>query len=193
MMLDLENASRQELIQLNLQLIARLQLLEERVKQLEAVLESLRCGSKSGPPSFIKANRPVRSKNKKRKKRARGLARKLDKPTACVEHSLDQCPQCQVPLTGRRMIKTRQVIKLPPVQVQVVEHALVERRCPNCHKGWAPGFICRDGRQTALRHQRASRGCATSPTMQAPVPCHTRLPASQIWSASKCRQISGIS
>lgn len=138
-MLDLENATREELIQLNLQLIARLQLLEERVKHLEAELESLRGGgSKSSPPSFIKANRPARSKNKKRKKRARGFARKLDKPTARLEHSLEQCPDCQVSLTGRRVVKTRQVIELPPVQVQVIEHALIERGCPSCRKRWAP-------------------------------------------------------
>ena len=138
-MLDLENATREQLIQLNLQLIARLQFLEEHVKQLEAELESLRGGgSKSNPPSFVKANRPARSKKKKRKKRARGFARKLDKPTARVEHSLQQCPDCQLDLKGRRVIKSRQVIELPPVQVQVVEHVLVERCCPNCRKRWTP-------------------------------------------------------
>lgn len=138
-MLDLDNATREQLIQLNLQLIARLQFLEEHVKQLESELESLRGGgSKSDPPSFVKANCPARNKKKKRKKRAHGFARKLDKPTARVEHSLQQCPDCRVSLKGRRLIKSRQVIELPPVQVQVVEHQLVERRCPKCRKRWAP-------------------------------------------------------
>lgn len=138
-MLDLENATREELIQLNLQLIARLQTLEEQVKQLKAELDSLRGGgSKSTPPSFVKVNRPARSKNKKRKKRAHGFARKLDLVTARVEHSLEQCPECRVSLTGHRLIKSRQIIELPPVQVQVVEHQLVERRCPSCRKRWRP-------------------------------------------------------
>src|ERR1044071_2563480 len=138
-MLDLEQTSREELIQLNLQLIARLQTLEEQVKQLEAELASLRGGGgQSNPPSFVKANRPARNKKKKRKKRAQGFARRLDPVTARVEHSLQQCPDCQVSLTGRRVIKTRQVIELPPVQVQVIEHVLVERCCPNCRKRWAP-------------------------------------------------------
>ena len=136
--LDLDIASREELIQLNLQLIAQLQLLQERVKQLEAELESVRGGgSKSDPPNFVKANRPTRNK-KKRKKRAHGFARKLDYPTARVEHALDQCPDCQVSLRGRRVIKSRQVIELPPVQAQVIEHVLVERCCPKCHKRWRP-------------------------------------------------------
>jgi transposase len=140
-MLDFQQATREELIHLNLQLVAQLQLLQERVKQLEAELESLRGGgSESNPPSFVKANRPPRSKKKKRKKRAHGFARKLDAATARVEHSLEQCPQCQVSLRGRRVIKSRQVIELPPVQAQVVEHILIERGCPNCHKRWAPGM-----------------------------------------------------
>jgi transposase len=137
--LDLDNATREELIHLNLQLIAQLQVLQERVKKLEAELESLRGGgSKSNPPSFVKANRPPRSKKKKRKKRAHGFARKLDFVTARVEHSLEQCPDCQLDLIGRRVVKSRQVIELPPVQVQVVEHLLVERSCPNCRKPWTP-------------------------------------------------------
>ena len=140
-MLDLENATREELLQLNLQLIAQLQVLQERVKQLEAELESLRSGgSNNNPPSFVKANRPARSKKKKRKKRAQGFARKLDLVTARIEHCLEQCPDCRLGLIGRRVVKTRQLIELPPVQVQVVEHILVERRCPNCRKRWAPGL-----------------------------------------------------
>jgi transposase len=135
----MDNATREELVQLNLQLIAQLQVLQERVKQLEAELESLRGGgSKSNPPSFVKANRSARSKKKKRKKRAHGFARKLDLVTARVEHSLEQCPDCRVDLIGQRVVKTRQLIELPPTQAQIVEHTLIERRCPNCRKRWAP-------------------------------------------------------
>lgn len=139
MKLDLDNATREELIQLNSQLIARLQTLEEQVKQLKAELESLRGGdSQSNPPSFVKPNRPARNKKKKRKKRAHGFARRLDLVTRRVEHSLEQCPDCRVDITGRRIVKTRQVIELPVVQAQVIEHQLIERCCPQCHKRWAP-------------------------------------------------------
>lgn len=139
MKLDLQQASREELLQINLQLIAQLQVLQERVKQLEAELESLRGGgSKSNPPTFIKANRPARNKKKKHKKRLHGFSRRLDLVTARVEHSLEQCPQCRVDLTGRRVVNSRQLIELPSVRVQVVEHKLIERSCPNCLKRWAP-------------------------------------------------------
>ena len=86
MSLDLKNASREELIQLNSQLIAQLQILQARILHLEAELDSLRGGgSKSNPPTFVKASRPARNKKKKRKKRAHGFARKLDFVTARVE------------------------------------------------------------------------------------------------------------
>ena len=152
MKLDLDNATREELIQLNSQLIARLQTLEEQVKQLKAELESLRGGgSQSNPPSFVKANRPARNKKKKRKKRDHGFARRLDLVTARVEHSLEQCPECQITLTGRRVIKTRQLIELPPVQAQVVEHQLIERDCPQCQKRWQPAV---DFSRLAVGQQR---------------------------------------
>jgi hypothetical protein len=136
-MIDLEKASREALIQLNSQWLAQLQGLQERVKQLEAELQSLRGGGgQSQPPDWVKPNRPSRKK-KKRKLRAQGVARKLDAVTARREHALEQCPECQIALTGRRIIKTRQVIELPPVQTQVIEHLLIEWACPQCHKRWA--------------------------------------------------------
>jgi transposase len=138
-MIDLEKASREELIQLNSQLLAQLQVLQERVKQLEAELQSSRGGggANPSPPDWVKPNRPTRKK-KKRKPRSQGFARKLDAPTARIEHALEQCPECQLTLTGRHVIKTRQVIELPPVQAQVIEHILIERACPQCQKRWAP-------------------------------------------------------
>ena len=59
-MIDLGSATREELIHLNFQLIARLQTLEEHVKQLEAELTSLRGGGgQSSPPSFVKQILPL--------------------------------------------------------------------------------------------------------------------------------------
>lgn len=138
-MIDLEKASREDLIQLIAQLLAQQHTLQERIQQLEAELQSSRGGSASSasPPPWVKPNRRARKK-KKRKPRSHGFARKLDAPTVHLEHALAQCPQCQVALTGRRVVKTRRIIELPPVQVQVVEHQLIERTCPQCQKPWSP-------------------------------------------------------
>ena len=138
-MIDLEQASREELIQLISQLLAQLQALQERVKHLEAELASSRGSGGSTPstPIWVKPNRPTRRK-KKRKPRSHGFARKLDPVTARIEHALEECPQCQVLLTGRRVMKSRRIIELPPVQAQVIEHQLIQRTCPRCQKRWAP-------------------------------------------------------
>ena len=138
-MIDLEKASREELIQLISQLLTQLQTLQQRVKQLEAELASSRGGGggQPTPPTWVKPNRPSR-KNKKRKRRAHGFARTLDPVTERLEHALAHCPECQTALTGRRIIKSRRVIELPPVQAQVVEHLLIERACRQCQKSWAP-------------------------------------------------------
>ena len=151
-MIDLGKASREELLQLIAQLLAQQQLLQERVKQLEAELASSRGGNgpSSSPPLWVKPNRSTRKK-KKRKPRAHGFARKLDRVTARIEHMLEQCPKCQVALTGRRVIKTRQLIELPPVQAQVVEHQLIQRTCPQCQKRWAPAV---DFSSLTVGHQR---------------------------------------
>src|SRR5262249_17911607 len=122
-MLDLEKASREELLHLNAQLLAQVQLLQDRVQQLEAELESLRGSAPKTPPAtWVKANRPRPQKKKKRKPRAHGFARRLDPVTQRRRHALTHCPDCHVALTGHRLIKKRRLIELPVVQAQVVEH-----------------------------------------------------------------------
>jgi hypothetical protein len=49
------------------------------------------------------------------------------------------------------VIKTRQVIELPPVQAQVVEHQLIQRTCPQCQKRWTPAV---DFSSLAIGRQR---------------------------------------
>ncbi len=61
-MIDLEKASREELLQLVSQLLAQVRALQARVKQLEAEASSSPGdgGSKPSPPDFVKPNRPSR-------------------------------------------------------------------------------------------------------------------------------------
>lgn len=138
MNLDLENTSNSQLKQLVLLLLERVQLLEQRVKDLEAENERLRQGSGSSkPPSFVKANR-VKPEKKPRKKRLKGFARPLDKVTRRVHHAFESCPQCQLVLTAGRVCRRRRVMELPQINVEVVEHIVIERTCPACQQDWAP-------------------------------------------------------
>ena len=93
--------------------------------------------SRKQPPEWVKANRPSRPK-KDRKKRGRGYARRLDKPTHRVEHAYDECPECAVPLLGGKVSWRRQVITLPRIRVRVTEHVVIERQCEQCGKTWRP-------------------------------------------------------
>lgn len=135
---DLEKASREELVDLVRQLLDRVLVLEARVKELESENERLRreVGEKK-PPSWTKPNRPVKGK-KERKKRDKGFARQRDKVTHRVKHAYSECPECGTPLSGGRERSRRQVITLPRIRVQVTEHIMVERKCPTCKKPFTP-------------------------------------------------------
>ncbi|MBI4318803.1 MAG: IS66 family transposase [Chloroflexi bacterium] len=142
---DLESASREELVRLVQQLLERVLFLEPRVKEVEEHNQRLRReierlgGDADGKkkPAWAKENRPQGEKNERRK-RAKGFARRLDKPTHRMEHAYAECPHCQSPLKGGREVSRRQVITLPRIRVRVTEHVVVERKCPKCGNVCAP-------------------------------------------------------
>jgi len=74
-----------------------------------------------------------------RRKRARGYGRARMEPTARCVHAHDRCPNCRLPLTGGTVVRTREVIELPPAPVVVTEHVYLERRCPRCGGCWSAG------------------------------------------------------
>ena len=136
--LDLAVLSREELIEINGQLLSHIEALEARIAELEGQQKPPTGGVKEQrPPSWVKANRPTRPKQE-RKKRTHGFARRREEPTHRVEHATANCPDCQVPLTGGRMCGSRQVITLPQVRARVTEHVVLERACPQCRKRWTP-------------------------------------------------------
>ena len=163
---DLETASREELVGLVLRLLERQQVIEGRLRELGKLAKTGEGKSHSGsgpkgqgpasgarseaeqdplgeqpggrqPPDWVKPNRPTRPKQD-RKKRSQGYARRLDKPTHRVEHAYGECPECRVPLVGGRVSWRRQVITLPRLQVRVTEHVVFERKCDRCGQTWRP-------------------------------------------------------
>jgi len=125
---------------------------EQLIAQLQAELAALRAtglprdtpasGSESAAthdtPAFVKPNRPQRAKGQPRKKRAKGYARRRAQPTQRVEHALDRCPDCGCAMRGGAVKRTREVLHVPLVPVQVIEHVFIERRCPQCGKRHRP-------------------------------------------------------
>ena len=59
-------------------------------------------------------------------------------PTQRVEHAVAQCPDCGTQLAGGWTQRTREVIDLPQVPVQVTEHAYIARTCPSCQRRCVP-------------------------------------------------------
>ena len=134
---ELAGFSLEELIELVGRLFGHIQVLEARIAELEGQPKPPKGVKERKPPSWVKANRPARSKGERRK-RPHGFGRLREEPTHRVEHATASCPDCQVPLIGGRVCGSRQVITLPRVRARVTEHVVLERACPKCRKRWAP-------------------------------------------------------
>jgi len=133
------------------EIAAQVILLQDRVRQLEernvdleaenaqlreriAELEQKGSGSSASSSSsgFWKANRPQRAKDTPRKKRTHNAARKRGTPTQRVVHAVDHCRRCGCRLQGGSVKRTREVLHIPIVPVEVIEHVFIERQCPLC-------------------------------------------------------------
>ena len=59
-------------------------------------------------------------------------------PTQRVEHVVEVCPDCGTHLVGGWVQRTREVIEIPVVPVEVTEHVFVARVCPVCERRRVP-------------------------------------------------------
>ena len=73
-----------------------------------------------------------------RKPRPHGFARQRMTPTQRVAHAVESCPDCGTRLSGGWTHRTREVIDLPVVPVQVTGHVFIARTCPVCEKRRVP-------------------------------------------------------
>ena len=88
-------------------------------------------GRKS-PPRWAKANVVRVAVKRPRTPRAPVPGRRREVPDRRMVYALDHCPHCATALRRGRVVRRRQVIELPVAPVEVVEHVVLERRCPNC-------------------------------------------------------------
>ena len=135
--MDLETATREDLLVLVAQLQATITALTARVQELEARL------AKGGPPTGMPGHKPQQPDAARgkppRKRRPHGFTRvRALAPTTTVRHALDACPDCGCTLVGGSVKRTREVIEVRPSPVQVTAHQYVERGCPQCGKRWTP-------------------------------------------------------
>lgn len=84
------------------------------------------------PPAWAKANVVVRERRRPRQPRAPVPGRRRDIPGRIIVHAPAVCPACAAPLARGRVVGRRQVIDLPPVRAEIVEHRVLERTCRQC-------------------------------------------------------------
>lgn len=122
----------------NARLQAEIERLTLRVAELEAELAGRSPGAPQ-PPAWVKKNTPARSSPKRqRKKRGTNFARKRGVPTRQVVHAPEACPSCGCTLKGGSVKRHREIIELVVSPVEVTDHLLVERVCPQCEKAVTP-------------------------------------------------------
>ena len=134
--IDLATADRDVLIDIIVRQQAIIGGLEKRVAQLEGQAKSKGSGRMPGLKSKADRNPGLPNETgnepgkKPRKPRRHGFSRTRMEPTQRVEHVLEQCPGCGSGLSGGWVQRTREVIDLPQVPVQVTEHVYIARTCP---------------------------------------------------------------
>lgn len=124
-------AENAELRRLLTAALARIAELEEQIKK-----------QRPDPPAFVKPNRPKRDKPAgPRTKRAaqHNTSRRRETPTRIERHALNRCPTCAYRLSGESIDYTRQVVEIPPPPpVEITEHQVVKRWCPQCETWHSP-------------------------------------------------------
>ena len=91
-----------------------------------------------GCPGWSRTSRWAPAVAKPRARRERGVGRARSAPTRSVVHAADRCPDCGSALSGGAVKRTREVIELVPSPAEVVEHVVLERRCPQCRRRVVP-------------------------------------------------------
>ena len=134
--IDLRTADRDVLIGIIIRQQAVIERLEKRIAQLEGQAKSKGSGRMPGLKPKTDG-KPAQAK-KPPKQRPHGFARVKTTPTRRVEHTVEGCPDCGTGLAGGWVQRTREVIDLPQVPVQVTEHVYIARTCPACGRRCMP-------------------------------------------------------
>ena len=141
--IDLTTTTRDVLIAIIAQLQATVLEQQRVIERLQRRIAELEGQAKSGGPPRMPGLKPSSGRQppaqqQPRKQRRHGFARPRMTPTHRVEHVMENCPDCGAHLSGGWTQRTREVIELPVVPVQVTEHVYIARTCPACRRRCTP-------------------------------------------------------
>ena len=132
--IDLTTATRDVLIAIIAQLQATVLEQQRVIERLQRRIAELEGQAKPGGPLRMPGLKTKSGRKppaqQPRKQRRHGFARPRMTPTHRVEHVMENCPDCGAHLSGGWIQRTREVIELPVVPVQVTEHVYIARTCP---------------------------------------------------------------
>ena len=133
---DLTTVDRDVLIAIIAELQAVIERLQRRIAELAGP-------AKPGDPLRMpglkaKSGRKPPAQQGPRQQRRHGFARPRLTPTHRVEHVMENCPDCGAHWSGGWIQRTREVIELPVVPVQVTEQVYIARTCPACRRRCTP-------------------------------------------------------
>ena len=132
--IDLQTASRDSLPAVIAEQQVTIVALELRIQDLERRLGSSKGEGVPGTKAQQASAKPTRL----RKRRPQGFARTRATPTARVVYVVDHCPDCGTRLQGGWVKRRREVIDVPVVPAEVVEHCFVQQQCPGCGRRCLP-------------------------------------------------------
>ena len=132
----MESANRERLLEIIAAQQEQIEGLLARVAELEEENRRLRKGQGGGTPLWVKPSRPAKEK-KERKRRGQAFVRRRETPDEVRYHALECCPDCGRKLSGGWEHRRRQTIEVI-VQLKVVDHVVMARRCGICRKRWVP-------------------------------------------------------
>ena len=113
--------------------------MEKRIAQLEG--KSKANGSGRMPSLKLEAEQKQAQPKKPHQPRPHDFARTRMTPTQRVEHAVEQYPDYGTQLSGGWTLRTREVIDLHRVPVQVTKHAYIARTCSHCQRCCLPPRI----------------------------------------------------
>ena len=126
----LETLTREELIDLILQLQAAVTEVKAKVSELESQLASKKPPPKTSSNSSVPPSSQRKGNNRSSKRRKRGAkhghvgkSRVRAEPDVFIECKLDTCSDCGADLQDveQKVVGSSQVVEIPPVQPVVIE------------------------------------------------------------------------